>query len=150
LSTPFRLQLPQILLDEMIRQALAENPNECCGLFAGVVEDGPSGPVGRVVRRYPLRNAAASPEEFLSDGDDMFAAWRDWRRLGIDILAVYHSHPTSEPIPSRRDRERNYGPDVVNLIVSLTADPPVVRAWWLTETEAREAEWEVTSEKKRK
>jgi [CysO sulfur-carrier protein]-S-L-cysteine hydrolase len=144
-STPFRLQLSQTLWDEMVRQALSERPNECCGLLAGVVEDSPNGAIGRVVTRYPLMNAAASPVEYASDPKEMFAAVRDMRRLGIDILAVYHSHPTSEPMPSRKDRERNYSPEVVNLIVSLTTDPPTVRGWWLTETTAREAECEIVS-----
>ena len=28
----------------------------------------------------------------------------------LDLLAVYHSHPTSEPVPSRRDVDENtYG-----------------------------------------
>jgi proteasome lid subunit RPN8/RPN11 len=76
----------------------------------------------------------------------MFAADRDRRRHGIEFLAVYHSHPTSEPVPSRKDRDRNYSTDVVNLIVSLKSDVPEVRAWWLSETEARPAEWEVMEE----
>src|SRR5947208_2271300 len=103
----------------MVRQALAERPNECCGLLAGTVEDGPNGPIGRVERRYALVNAAASPVEYESEPRSMFAAVRDLTRQRLDILAVYHSHPTSAPLPSRKDRQRNYSPDVVNLIVSL-------------------------------
>jgi proteasome lid subunit RPN8/RPN11 len=96
--------------------------------------------------RYPLVNAAASPVEYLSDEQSMFAADKDRRRRGLEWLAVYHSHPTSDPVPSRKDRERNYSPDVMNLIVSLRGPTPVVRAWWLTATEAREATWEFVEE----
>src|ERR1700726_3208737 len=104
-SIPFRLLLPAQLRDEMFAQAQAELPNECCGLLAGKpAADG----VGRIEKCYSLKNSAASPVEYLSDGADMFAAHRDMQRLGFDVLAVYHSHPTSEPIPSRTDRERNY------------------------------------------
>jgi proteasome lid subunit RPN8/RPN11 len=139
---PFHLLLPRILLEEMVAHALSENPNECCGLLAGIVEDGEGGKVGRVDRRYPLVNAAASPVEFESDSRNMFAAVKDMRTLGIDVLAVYHSHPASPPVPSRKDLARNYSPDVVNLIVSLTTQPPTVRGWWLTDVDYREASWE--------
>ena len=145
MSIPFRLLIPRILLDELIEQACAENPNECCGLLAGIVEDGEGRKFGRVERRYPLVNAAASPVEFESEPRSMFAAVRDMTSRGLDVLAVYHSHPTSPPVPSKKDLARNYSPEVVNLIVSLTTTPPTVRGWWLTDVEYREAEWEVVS-----
>jgi proteasome lid subunit RPN8/RPN11 len=130
----------------MIAQARAELPNECCGLLAGrVIPEGPAAPgtpVGEVQACYPLVNAAASPVEYLSEPRSMFEAVRDMRQLGIEVLAVYHSHPTSEPIPSRKDRERNYSPDVVNLIISLKSGEPQLRGWWLTEQDFREAAWE--------
>jgi len=71
----------------------------------------------------------------------MFETVREMRRRGIDILAVYHSHPTSAPVPSRTDLERNYSPDVVNLIITLKDGVPLARAWWLTEKDYREADW---------
>jgi [CysO sulfur-carrier protein]-S-L-cysteine hydrolase len=139
-STPFRLRLPRPLHDAVIAQARAEYPNECCGLLAGRVEGG----VGLVVRRYPLLNALASPTEFESEPRGLFEAEKDRRRRGLEFLAVYHSHPTSAPVPSRTDLARNYYPDTVWLIVSL-ADPaaPLMRGWWLREASFDEAEWEV-------
>jgi proteasome lid subunit RPN8/RPN11 len=144
---PFRLSLPRRHLDAMIAQALAEFPHECVGLLAGVMEspkegDDPAEPVGRVVERYPLANVLASPIEYESEPRGMFEAVRDMRKRGIDVLAVYHSHPTSEPVPSRKDRERNYSPGVVNFILSLMTTPPTIRGWWLTADDYREAEWE--------
>jgi proteasome lid subunit RPN8/RPN11 len=144
LSTPFCLLLPQRLYDEMIAQARAELPNECCGLLGGrIVEAAEPGapPRGLVERRYPLVNEAASPTEYLSEPYSMFAAEKNRRNDGVEFLAVYHSHPTSEPVPSRTDRARNYSPDVMSLIISLKAADPVVRAWWLTAESYREAEW---------
>lgn len=126
----------------MLAHARDELPNECCGLLAGCIL-GPETAVGDVYRRYALLNSAASPVEYLSDPRSMFEAVRDMRRHGDDILAVYHSHPTSDPVPSRTDRERNYSTDVVNLIISLQAADPVVRGWWLTAADFREADWEL-------
>jgi len=124
----------------MLEQARAELPNECCGLLAGTVEGG----VGRVVERYALVNELASPVEFVSEARSHFAADKDMRRQGLDVLAVYHSHPTTAPVPSRKDLARNYSEAVVNLIISLVGPEPVVRGWWLTETDYREADWAVT------
>src|SRR5262249_42585040 len=100
----FRLLLPAQLRDEMVAQARAELPNECWGLLAGRVEGG----VGRVEVRYPLVNVAASPVEYLSNDKVLFETDRDMRRRGIQELAVYHSHPTSDPVPSRKDLEQNF------------------------------------------
>jgi proteasome lid subunit RPN8/RPN11 len=143
LSTPFRLLLPPAFLEGMIAQAQAEQPLECCGLLAGRIEETANrGRIGRVVGRYPLVNAARSPVRYLSEPESMFAAMRDMHRLGLDVLVVYHSHPTSPPVPSMTDREQNYSPEVIHLIISLQGDTPEVRGWWLTEESYREAEWD--------
>jgi proteasome lid subunit RPN8/RPN11 len=130
----FALQIPRRLYDAMVAQAVAELPNECCGLLAG------GG--GRVTHRYPLTNALASPVRYESDPAALFAAFRDMRRHGTELLAIYHSHPTSDPVPSRTDLERNfYGAEVVHIIISLKGDVPTARAWRLAEASYSEVEW---------
>ncbi len=131
----FRLQIPRLIYEEMVAQAIAESPNECCGLLGGTSD-------GRVLVRYPLVNAATSPTtEFLSEARSLFLAEKDRRARGVEFLAVYHSHPTSAAEPSRKDRERNYSPDAVNVIVSLAGVEPVVRAWWIGDENVVEAAW---------
>ena len=73
----------------------------------------------------------------------MLAADRDMRSNNFEMLAIYHSHPTTHPVPSAKDRERSYSSNVVNVIISLKGDPPEVRAWWITEADHREAEWKL-------
>ncbi len=135
---PFRLRIPREIYQALVEQALAELPNECCGLLAGMRRDGE----GRVVERYPVTNAAASPREYVSEPRDLLNAFRAMRERGVELLAIYHSHPTSEPIPSRTDLERNYYPGVMQLIVSLSGPEPVLRAWWLGAADFEEAAWE--------
>src|SRR5262245_28390101 len=111
-APPFRLlQVPRSLYAAMTAQAEAEAPLECCGLLAGVIE----GDVGRVLERYPLTNAAASPIRFESDPRSMLDATRDIDRRGLAVLAVYHSHPTTAPVPSKTDLEINLWPGTVAL-----------------------------------
>jgi proteasome lid subunit RPN8/RPN11 len=137
------LNIPRSVYEGMLWHALAERPLECCGLLAGVIRDDG---VGEVRLRYPLLNAAASPIEFESDPDSHFSAWHDICRQGLEVLAVYHSHPTSHPVPSRKDLERNYWQQAVALIISLTTTPPMVRGWWLSAETYREAEWFIREE----
>jgi proteasome lid subunit RPN8/RPN11 len=123
----------------MIAQAVAELPNECCGLLAGLVQ----GDVARVSRRYPLVNDKASPKLYLSEGKSLITAHVDARKSGLDFLAVYHSHPTSPPIPSRTDLDANYWPGVIHFIISLAGDPPEMGGWWLDPEDYRPAEWRI-------
>jgi proteasome lid subunit RPN8/RPN11 len=137
----FRLLVPRGIYDGMLAQALAEQPAECCGLLAGVIENGE----GRVVARYPLVNELNSPTEYYAEVRGLFLAQKDMREKGLELLAIYHSHPTSPPVPSPKDRERNYyGEEVVSVIISLLTDPPEVGAWWLTAETHREAALEIT------
>ena len=49
-------------------------------------------------------------------------------------------------MPSRKDRERSYGAEVVNYIISLKDGKPVVRGWWLTADAHREADWDLVDD----
>jgi [CysO sulfur-carrier protein]-S-L-cysteine hydrolase len=140
---PFtRLAIPDLLLAEVIEHARTDAPIECCGLLAGRSENS----IGTVTTRFPIDNAMRSPTEYETDARGMIAAFRHMREHKLELLAIYHSHPSSEPVPSKRDVERNtYGETAVHLIVGLAGSEHVVRAWWVTETGYREAEWDPVS-----
>lgn len=132
------LAVPDWLLEEVISHARAEVPRECCGLLTGVVADG----VGTVTARFAIRNELQSQTDYLTDARDMFAAFRAMRAGGLELLAIYHSHPTSAPVPSARDLDRNtYGESVVHVIVGLSGAEPEVRGWWLGDGGYREAQF---------
>jgi proteasome lid subunit RPN8/RPN11 len=133
------LHIPRRIHDEMMTQAQAERPHECCGLLAGrLVSDAQR---AEVMRRYPLVNSAASPVEYRAEGKDLFEAVRDMRRHDWEVLAIYHSHPTCPAIPSGVDLARNYWPGVMCLIISLQSEEPVLRGWWLEERSFQRGEW---------
>jgi proteasome lid subunit RPN8/RPN11 len=136
---PFsHLVLPDLFLAEVIGHARAELPYECCGLLAGYILDG----IGVVTERFAIFNDAASPTEYLSNAEDMLAAFRAMRRANLELLAIYHSHPASHPVPSASDVEKNtYGDSVVHLIVGFGGEAPEVRAWWFRWNEAYPAAW---------
>jgi proteasome lid subunit RPN8/RPN11 len=125
----------------MLCHARAEAPLECCGLLAGMIDGG----VARAMARYPLVNERASPTAYHSEPRSMLAASKDIDRRGLELLAIYHSHPTSAAVPSKTDLAENYyGESVMHFIVTLTTEPPAVRGWWLLADRFEEATWEVT------
>lgn len=145
-STSFRLLLPRQIHAEIVRHAKAELPNECCGLLAGT--DSEDGFVKTVTKSYPLVNELASPIAYRSEARSIFAAHKDINRRGLTEVAVYHSHPTSAPFPSRKDLAENLMGDqvvhVVHVIVSLAMDVPEMRAWRLCEATYEEASLEIS------
>jgi proteasome lid subunit RPN8/RPN11 len=135
-----RLVIAEPLLATVFEHARAELPNECCGLLAGLIKDG----VGFANERIPIVNDLQSPTAYFTNARDLFEAFRSLRKDNLELLAVYHSHPSSDPIPSRHDVEENtYGETVVHLIVGLACVEPEVKAWWMTDTGFREAAFEV-------
>ncbi len=127
------LEIPADLHEALIAHCRRENPLECCGILGGVAR--------RALSIHPLRNLAASETRFEADPTDLVQAWRCLREREHEILAIYHSHPRWEAIPSAIDREKNYWGCMPQIIVSLLADPPVVRAWRLSENSQQELSW---------
>jgi [CysO sulfur-carrier protein]-S-L-cysteine hydrolase len=143
LPNRYVLLVPRGLHAAMIEQAFAQRPRECCGLLAGT----PGGPAIRATHLFPLTNAAEEPTiEYLSEAKSMFAADRAMRAANVEIVAVYHSHPTSAAVPSRKDCARNYSDHVLNLIISLKERQPEMRAWWLWSDGYEEGTWELADD----
>lgn len=113
----------------MIIHARTTYPAECCGLLAGIP---PAPGLPRLVRSiYPLVNELHSPSEFRSDPRSMFAAQKAMRVQAEAIFAVFHSHPSSAPVPSQKDCANNLSDDIMNLILGLSGPLPDIRAWWI-------------------
>lgn len=120
-------------LAELFAYATEANPDECCGLIGG--KDGRAGSL------YPMRNvAAAAGVSYEAAPEDLFAAQRQMRERGEELLAIYHSHPRSaEPAPSETDVRLAYYPQAVYFIVGLASPHPVMRAFRISE---RRGSWE--------
>ncbi len=85
--------IPDRLREELVEHALNERPNEACGLI--LLRE------GTAERYVPGRNAAASPYRFELDVDPEVWFLED----DGYVLAVFHSHLSSPPRPSRTDVE---------------------------------------------
>ena len=132
--------LQQSQVEELCAHAREAAPAECCGLVGGTSE-------GEARTVYPLKNLAADPlVAYEAAPEELFAAQRQMRARGEELLAIYHSHPRSrDPAPSETDVRLAYYPAAIYFIVGLAGDEPRLRAFRISEREGRweEAAYEV-------
>jgi [CysO sulfur-carrier protein]-S-L-cysteine hydrolase len=112
---------------ELEAHARAEEPNEACGLVA--FRD------GRAERYIPARNGAASPYRFELETEP-----ENWflEDDGYE-LAVFHSHISSPPRPSRTDVE-NIGLWNGRPYLILSLGTGELAAWRITDGRISEVE----------
>jgi proteasome lid subunit RPN8/RPN11 len=132
---PGPLLIPRDIHDAMVAHSVREAPLECCGILGGVYP--------RVSSFHPLRNAAASETRYDADPRDLIGAVVAIREQQAEILAIYHSHPRSEPVPSEIDLKENHCGTVPRIIVSLQAPQPEVRVWQLEAESYCELRWQI-------
>lgn len=137
------IQLRREHLEAMIAHAREAAPAECCGLVGGVSAT-------RAVSLYRLRNVTADPEvRYEAAPEDLFAAQRQMRERGEELLAIYHSHPrAADPSPSETDIRQAFYPSATYLIIGLGGGGPIVKAFNISEREHRwhQVEYEIAGE----
>ena len=122
--------LPAQVHDQIVAIARAALPFEACGYVVGDVAGTDRIVVAGV---HPIENALRSPVAFALDGQSMIDTEARIVDLDQEIVGVFHSHPTSAPVPSRRDLDdaARYDPvgHYLHVIVSMQGFAPRVRAW---------------------
>lgn len=126
------LQLPQVLIDEMIAHSREDLPNECCGVIVRTSNG--------ALELYRATNEMASPFRFNVQGQQLYHLFRKIDEDEADFLVIYHSHVASEARPSPTDLRQSVmlrGPDPWPywVLVSLRDDEPSVRAWRIDDGE---------------
>lgn len=117
----------------MVRHALNAWPHEACGIIGG------RGETGRVF--YGLANVAEDPaRRYLIAPSDLLRVMREIDERGLELLAIFHSHPVTPAYPSATDIGLAQYPDALYLILSLAdRSEPVLRAFRIVDAEVSEA-----------
>jgi [CysO sulfur-carrier protein]-S-L-cysteine hydrolase len=123
------------MLDQIVAQARAEAPNECCGIVG--TRDGAAAAV------FPVRNAAASPLRYEMAPRDQLRVFEQLDEAELEVGAIYHSHTRSAPEPSQTDINLAFYPDALYVIVGVAGEEDDVRAWRIVEGRVSEAPLEV-------
>ena len=138
-----RLLLTPSQLAAMERHAEAIHPEECCGILLGTHEKGRE---SRVERVLPARNERRDRrgERYVVAPEDVVAAHRLAREIGLEVVGYYHSHPGGPAEPSEFDLEHAW-PEFSYLILAVGRDGVrEARSWrlapsgrWFREEELR-------------
>ena len=86
-------------------------PEEACGLIAGKEN--------RSVLVFQVENELHSPVYFRMKPQEQIKSFLEMERKGLDLIAIYHSHPTGPYYPSETDRNEFAYPGSVYLIWSF-------------------------------
>jgi [CysO sulfur-carrier protein]-S-L-cysteine hydrolase len=114
---------------DMLQHVTEHAPLEACGLLAGKN--------GRVEKVLPIRNQAQSPVRFVMDPYEQLQAfeWIDSQEL--DLIGIFHSHPTGPEMVSATDiKEAAY--EVVHIIWSHLDRAWRPRGFWIQDGQAYE------------
>jgi proteasome lid subunit RPN8/RPN11 len=86
---------------EMVAHARAVYPNECCGAMLGRIEDGSK----QVTTSVQLDNISQGSQRARYElrPEDLLHADKEARRLGLDLIGIYHSHPDCDAYFSETD-----------------------------------------------
>jgi proteasome lid subunit RPN8/RPN11 len=129
---PDAIKIRAEVLAQMPAHARSCAAEECCGLLAGRG--------GVITRMFSATNVASdSATSYEIAPKELFQLMREIRAAGLDLLGIYHSHPTGVNEPSARDIELAYYPDAAYFIISpLPGAAEAVRAFTIRDGRACE------------
>lgn len=127
------VQIPRTLVNQLLHQAQLSPSQEVCGLVGQRDEQSEC---------YPIENVATDASVlFALNASEQLAAFKSMEQKGQTLFAIYHSHPSSPPVPSEIDiEEANYS-EALYLIISLNTKGVLeMRGFYLSDGNPQEVE----------
>lgn len=129
-----KLRITESQWREMENHVERAVPFEACGLIAGQRE--------RVTKIIPVRNQAESPVRFVMDPYEQLKAFKWMDDNHLDLLGIFHSHPTGPETASPVDiAEAAY--EVIHVILSRNKIEWTARGFWIEHGESLEVPIEI-------
>jgi [CysO sulfur-carrier protein]-S-L-cysteine hydrolase len=123
------LSLNRAHMSAMQRHINFEAPLEGCGLLGGKNQ--------AVELVLPVKNAAESRVRFKMDPRAQLRAMQQIEAEGLEVVAIFHSHPRGQSVPSSTDIAEAIYP-VVNIIWSKVGRHWQARGFWIEDGQADE------------
>lgn len=117
------LEIPKKIIEKIVEQGIKDAPVEACGILAGKN--------GVVQKIYLMTNADNSNEHFTMLPEEQFKVVKDIRNNGLEMLAIYHTHPETPARPSKEDIRLALTPDVIYVIASLIDKQPDIKGFYI-------------------
>lgn len=114
--------IPQIIHNKMVESGKANLPYETCGLLSGTNN--------RVLLLWHLENELKSAKRFFVRKKTVEKTIQKIKNLEEQVLAIYHTHPTTAPVPSSYDMTNHPDEKVNMVIISFKTNLPVTK--WYT------------------
>lgn len=131
------LKLKPEHMQTMQLHAADQAPLEACGLLAGTQDS-----VEAVLK---VRNAEQSPVRFRMDAQEQYNAFEWMDANGLELLGIFHSHPSGPETVSPTDiAEAAY--DVVHIIWSRTKQNWKARGFWIEHGQVSEVPLQISAE----
>ena len=105
------IKIPSSIHKEMVEHARMDFPLECCGILGGKGDD--------ISQIYRMTNTDSSRVSYLMDPKEQIRVFKEMRNLGLELKAIYHSHPNHPAYPSMTDVNLAYYPEAVYIIISI-------------------------------
>lgn len=119
------LRVPQDCFEQTLAHLRAALPHEGVGLWVGRL--------GQVMQVWPLENIHYLPElRYEADPQTLIKLLRKLEAEGLELVAIYHSHPNGPARPSETDRAQAFW-RVPYAIVAMQSGE--LRAYWLPQGE---------------
>lgn len=131
------LKLSPVHWQAMERHVTEQAPLEACGLLAGKYDS-----VETVLRVY---NTEQSPVRFCMDPQEQYNAFEWIEANGLELLGIYHSHPSGPETASATDiAEAVY--EVAHVIWSFVEQAWRARGFWIRTGEVTEVTIQIVNE----
>lgn len=128
--------MSQAIFTAVLDHVYAIYPLEACGLLGGQN--------GRVLSHYRVDNILRSPVAYEMDPLQQVRAMLEIEAKGMELTAIYHSHPQGAARPSPTDIAQAYYPEAAQLIISLqTPEQPQTRAFYIVDGEVTEVPYKI-------
>jgi len=122
------LRLSQQHIREILDHARSQYPHEACGLIAG--KD------GTAFITIAMKNVSSTPQaHFSMEPNELLQQLKRIDHEQQALLAIYHTHPSGEPIPSPTDiaEAQLNTPNLNHLIIGLKHNDARLKLWHMSD-----------------
>jgi proteasome lid subunit RPN8/RPN11 len=130
------LKIPKAILNEIQAHVDRTLSAEACGLLGGQQ--------GLVSVHIPVNNILNSPNQFRMHPEEQLLGLIQLEENGLDLLAIYHSHPHGTANPSPTDLDSHLYPEAAAVILAWEGIW-IIKAFEIIKGFARQIEWMETA-----
>lgn len=115
------LIIPKMIFQDMISHCKNELPYETCGILSGKDEN--------ILTRWEFHSPFKYRHRFFVEKNLVREVLEKIQKKQEEVIGTYHTHPTTDPIPSHMDIKNHSDPDVLMIIVSFRFREPIVKCY---------------------